>query len=475
MQRQIRVLIRFLILRIFRRRPRPEGSTLGVQHSNPSVRSGCCLCRKRYPNAPAARNGIARRNCCRVPSAWKAAGGTKARRARLAMSGVTTLSPVIRKANGPGCFAMRRLGICMACSAEKLSAYAELHCLSNFTFLRGASHPEELVAQDVAQGYTALALTDECSLAGVVRAHLAAKEAGLKFIIGSEITVPQGDLTTITRAGPSLRGAVDGLKLIFLASNRHGYGNLSALITLARRRAEKGAYALQRGDLESFAPSGAVPDCLVLWLPGETPSAADAAWLAERFPGRAWIAVELHAGPDDAARLENLQALSEVSGLPLVAAGDVHMHTRSRRPLQDVLTALRLKTTVFDAGYALFPNGERHLRSRLRLSRLYPPALLAESLKIAERCQFSLDELRYEYPEEIIPAGETPSSWLRAETERGLQRRYPAEKVPESVRQRIEYELKLIAEMAYEAYFLTVHDIVCFAREQGILQLWRYG
>jgi len=357
----------------------------------------------------------------------------------------------------------------MACSAEKLSAYAELHCLSNFTFLRGASHPEELVAQAVAQGYTALALTDECSLAGVVRAHLAAKEAGLKFIIGSEITVPQGDLTTITRAGPSLRGAVDGLKLIFLASNRHGYGNLSALITLARRRAEKGAYALQRGDLESFAPSGAVPDCLVLWLPGETPSAADAAWLAERFPGRAWIAVELHAGPDDAARLENLQALSEVSGLPLVAAGDVHMHTRSRRPLQDVLTALRLKTTVFDAGYALFPNGERHLRSRLRLSRLYPPALLAESLKIAERCQFSLDELRYEYPEEIIPAGETPSSWLRAETERGLQRRYPAEKVPESVRQRIEYELKLIAEMAYEAYFLTVHDIVCFAREQGIL------
>ena len=357
----------------------------------------------------------------------------------------------------------------MACSAEKLSAYAELHCLSNFTFLRGASHPEELVAQAVAQGYSALALTDECSLAGVVRAHLAAKEAGLKFIIGSEITVPQGDLTTITRAGPSLRGAVDGLKLIFLASNRHGYGNLSALITLARRRAEKGAYALQRGDLESFAPSGAVPDCLVLWLPGETPSAADAAWLAERFPGRAWIAVELHAGPDDAARLENLQALSEVSGLPLVAAGDVHMHTRSRRPLQDVLTALRLKTTVFDAGYALFPNGERHLRSRLRLSRLYPPALLAESLKIAERCQFSLDELRYEYPEEIIPAGETPSSWLRAETERGLQRRYPAEKVPESVRQRIEYELKLIAEMAYEAYFLTVHDIVCFAREQGIL------
>jgi len=331
-----------------------------------------------------------------------------------------------------------------------LPDYAELHCFSNFTFLRGASHPEELIAQAAAQGYTALALTDECSLAGAVRGHLAAKAAGLKFIVGSEMTT------------------VDGLRLVFLASNRHGYGNLSALITLARRRAGKGDYTLQRGDLESFAPSGGVPDCLMLWVPAEIPSTADAAWLAERFPGRAWIAVELHAGPDDVARLETLQALSEASGLPLVAAGDVHMHARSRRPLQDVLTALRLKTSVFDAGYALFPNGERHLRTRLRLSRLYLPSLLVETVKIAARCQFSLDELRYEYPEEIIPAGETPASWLRAETERGLRRRYP-KAVPENVRERIEYELALIAEMTYEAYFLTVYDIVCFAREQKIL------
>jgi error-prone DNA polymerase len=331
-----------------------------------------------------------------------------------------------------------------------LPAYAELHCLSNLTFLRGASHPEELVTQADAQGYTALALTDECSLAGVVRAHLAAKQAGLKLIVGSEIAT------------------VDGLKLVFLACNRHGYGNLSALITLARRRAGKGTYSLQRNDLESVAPSGALPDCLVLWLPGAAPDPADAHWLAERFSGRAWIAVELHAGPDDAARLEQLEALSVASTLPLVASGDVHMHLRSRRPLQDVLTALRLKTTVFDAGYALFPNGERHLRSRLRLARLYPPALLAETEVIAARCIFSLDELRYEYPEEIIPAGETPASWLRAETARGLLRRYPAG-VPASVGERIEYELALIAEMAYEAYFLTVYDIVCFARAQGIL------
>ena len=331
-----------------------------------------------------------------------------------------------------------------------LPEYAELHCLSNFSFLRGASHPAELVERAAAQGYAALALTDECSLAGVVRAHLAAKAAGLKLIVGSEMLT------------------VDGLKLVFLATNREGYGNLSALITLAQRRAGKGEYTLQRHDLNVISPNGAVPDCLVLWVPGKVPAVEEGRWLAERFPGRAWVAVELHAGPDDAGRLETLQALGEDCGLPLVACGDVHMHIKARRPVQDVLTALRLKTSVFEAGYALFPNGERHLRSRLRLSRLYPPELLVETLHIAARCEFSLDELRYEYPEEIVPHGETPASWLRAETERGLSRRYPAG-VPESVRERVEHELKLIAEMAYEAYFLTVYDIICFARSQEIL------
>ncbi|MFH1659797.1 MAG: error-prone DNA polymerase [Pseudomonadota bacterium] len=331
-----------------------------------------------------------------------------------------------------------------------LPDYAELHCLSNFTFLRGASHPGELIAQAVAQGYTALALTDECSLAGIVRAHQAAKQARLKLIVGSEMTT------------------VDGLKLVFLAKNREGYGNLSALITLARRRAEKGAYTLQRHDLNVVSPNGAVPDCLVLWVPGEGASVDDGRWLAERFPGRAWIAVELHAGPDDAARMADLQALSAACGLPMVAAGDVHMHVKARRPVQDVLTALRLKTTVFDAGYALFPNAERHVRTRLRLSRLYPPELLAETLKIVDLCSFSLDELRYEYPEEIVEAGHTPASWLRHETESGLLRRYPRG-VPDDVRQRIEHELALIAELKYEAYFLTVYDIVCFARSVDIL------
>jgi error-prone DNA polymerase len=336
-----------------------------------------------------------------------------------------------------------------------LPDYAELHCLSNFTFLRGASHPEELAAQAAAQGYAALALTDECSLAGVVRAHQAfrALENAPKtprLLIGSEMTT------------------VDGLKLVFLAQNREGYGNLSALITLARRRAEKGAYTLQRHDFNAVSPSGAVPDCLVLWVPGAVPSFDDGHWLAERFPGRCWIAVELHAGPDDAVRLADLQVLGAACGLPLVAAGDVHMHVRARRPVQDVLTALRLKTSVFEAGHALFANGERHLRSRLRLSRLYPPELLAETLRIAALCTFSLDELRYEYPEEIAPAGQTPTSWLRHETEAGLCRRY-LQGVPAAVRERIEHELRLIAELQYEAYFLTVYDIVCFARSIGIL------
>ncbi|UCV16740.1 error-prone DNA polymerase [Quatrionicoccus australiensis] len=339
------------------------------------------------------------------------------------------------------------------------AGYAELHCLSNFSFLRGASHPEELVERAQAQGYAALALTDECSLAGVVRAHKAAQAAGLKFIVGSEMRIASDAASPV---------AVDGLKLVFLACNRHGYGNLSALITLARRRADKGSYRLQRKDLEAISPSGALPDCLVLWVPGAAPSVEDGRWLAARFPGRAWIAVELHAGPDDEARLDLLVALGAACGLPLVAAGDVHMHVRARRPVQDVLTALRLKTSVFAAGHALFPNGERHLRSRLRLSRLYPPQMLAATLEIAARCDFSLDELRYEYPEEIVPAGETPASWLRAETERGLQGRYP-DGVPGSVRERVEHELALIAEMAYEAYFLTVYDIVCFARSQDIL------
>ena len=326
-----------------------------------------------------------------------------------------------------------------------LPDYAELHCVSNFSFLRGASHAEELVERAKALGYAALAITDECSFAGVVRAHVAAKTVGIKLIVGTELVL------------------ADGMKLVLLAQNRAGYGNLSAIVSLGRRQAEKGRYRLTRGDL-----ARGVPDCIALWIAPPRAEAEDGRWLATAFPARGWITCERHLAPDDHERLAALTVLSAATGLPLVAAGDVHMHVRSRRPLQDALTALRLNVPVDAAGHALFANGERHLRSRLRLAQLYPPELLAETVRIAGLCRFSLDELRYEYPEEIVPPGQTPTAYLRAEVEKGLEVRYPGG-VPDKVTQQVGQELELIAELRYEAYFLTVHDIVKFARGQGIL------
>ena len=326
-----------------------------------------------------------------------------------------------------------------------LPEYAELHCVSNFSFQRGASHAEELVLQAKALGYSALAITDECSLAGIVRAHVAAKQAGLKLLIGSELVL------------------ADGMKLVLLAQNRAGYGNLSAIVSLARRRAEKGLYRLTRNDL-----TRGIQDCIALWIAGRDAAVDNGNWLATLFPERCWIAFERHLQPDDGERLAALRAVSAATALPLVACGDVHMHARGRRPLQDVLTALRLNTSVDRAGQSLFPNAERYLRPRVRLARLYPPELLAETVRIAALCTFSLDELRYDYPEEAIPAGQTPAAYLHAEVERGLTVRYPLG-APDKVRQQVAHELALIADMRYEAYFLTVYDIVRFAREQQIL------
>ena len=326
-----------------------------------------------------------------------------------------------------------------------LPAYAELHCLSNFSFLRGASHPEELIARAHQLGYSALALTDECSFAGVVRAHAAAKECGLPLILGSEIRL------------------ADGPQLVLLATEREGYGNLSELITRGRRRGVKGRYVLEAQDLDH-----GLPGCLALLLPGTVPDVTQARWLAERFAGRAWIAAELLCGPDDRARLAALRELGAACALPLVAAGDVHMHLRSRRKLQDTLTAIRLAKPLAQCGLALYPNAERHLRLRLRLANLYPRELLDETVRIAARCSFSLACLRYEYPEEIVPPGATPSGHLRALAAAGLARRFPAG-APPKVRALIEHELQLIAELGYEPYFLTVHDIVRYARERGIL------
>jgi error-prone DNA polymerase len=325
-----------------------------------------------------------------------------------------------------------------------LPAYAELHCLSNFTFLRGASHPEELMQRAAALGYKALALTDECSFAGTVRAYVAAKDIGLPLVIGSEIRLK------------------DGPKLVFLATSREGYGQLSTLITRGRIGSKKGSYSLGRADL------GDLPGCLALLIPDGKHDAEHARFAAERFPGRAWIAAELLCGPDDRSSLAALRELGRNAGLPLVASGDVHMHVRSRRVLQDTLTAIRLRTPVRACGHALHPNAERHLRLRMRLAQLYPPELLAETVCIAERCRFSLDELRYEYPEELVPEGETPASWLRKLTEEGLQKRFPGG-ASQKIRGLIERELALIAELRYEPFFLTVHDVVAFARRRDIL------
>ncbi len=348
-----------------------------------------------------------------------------------------------------------------------LPAYAELHCRSNFSFLSAASHPEELVARAAELGYSALAITDECSLAGVVRAHGEAKRRQLHLIVGSEV-----QLTL-----PGAAGAAAHARLVLLAQTRRGYGNLSEWITVARRRAPKGHYLAHPSDLEGKVPNAptlaGLPGCFALLLPrADQPFEAmfaHAMWLKTWFQhDRCAIAVELLHHADDEQLLEAVQRVAKVSGLPLVAAGGVRMHLRSRKPLHDALTATRLSLPVAQCGFALEPNAEAHLRSRGRLEALYPPEWLQRTLEIAGQCSFSLDELRYEYPREIVPEGHTPQSHLRTLTEAGALRRYPGG-VPDAVRALVEHELALIAQLKYEPYFLTVADIVLWARAQGIL------
>jgi error-prone DNA polymerase len=366
-------------------------------------------------------------------------------------------------------------------------SYAELHCTSNFSFLRGASHPEELVERALALGYTGLAITDECSFAGAVRAHLALREARDQLAEAREFHLIHGT---------ELRLA-EGPHLVLLAQTRAGYGNLSELITLARRGAPKGEYRLTTADLT--AQAHLLQDTLALLVPSFVPPPSearsakggdasegkpgqasrrrradverierDARWLHQLLPGRCWIACELIRGPDDAAWLAALQRVSSGTGLPLVATGAVHMHVRSRKKLQDALTAVRLRTPLAQCGRQLAPNAEQYLRPLYRLGRIYPVELLAQTLIIAERCHFSLDELRYEYPDEIVPSGQTPAAYLRSMTWQGAAVRYP-QGVPDKVRSLIEHELALIADLHYESYFLTVYDLVRFARERRIL------
>ena len=389
-----------------------------------------------------------------------------------------------------------------------LPGYAELHCRSNFSFLTGASHPGELVQRAQALGYGALAITDECSLAGVVRAHLEAQRCGAHLILGAEIRLTpapaQADgkaasagaialpatsvalvrpVRPVTPVTPAASTPPPHLapRLVLLAQTRRGYGNLSHWITVARRRAPKGEYVAHASDVEGKVPNApflaGLPECIALLVPApfqpfETVF-AHAMWLKTWFQDRAYVSIELLHRPGEPELLEVVRRVAALTGLMVVASGDVLMHLRSRKPLQDTLTAARLALPVAQCGAALAANAEQHLRSRSRLATLYEPQWLENTLAVAARCSFSLAQLRYEYPREIVPDGHTPRSWLRVLTEQGALRRYPPAQhpsgVPTKVLAAIDHELALIGQLEYEPYFLTVADIVHWARAQRIL------
>ena len=381
--------------------------------------------------------------------------------------------------------------------SNKGHSYAELHAKTNFSFLEGASHPDELVRRAAELGYHALAITDRNSLAGVVRAHVAANEIGLKLLIGAEIT-PE-----------------DAPPLVLWATDRAAYGRLARLITRGRRRAEKGQCHLTFQDVAEHA-EGLIAGVVRDWklqiencklkiencedrsedqfsiynsqfanpsrpsrlAPHSSSLISDPRPLApdllhryrDVFGDRLYLVAELHRGPDDRRRLDGLVELSRRARVPLAAAGDVHYHVPQRRALCDVLTAVRHGLTVAAAGEHLFANAQRHLRPPEEIAAAFAraPDAARRTVEIADRCDFSLDELRYEYPEELAPPGEKPIEHLRRLAWIGARKRYPRG-VPDKVRRLLGHELRLIEELRYEAYFLTVWDLVRFARRRGIL------
>ncbi len=330
-------------------------------------------------------------------------------------------------------------------------AYAELHCLSNYSFLRSASHPDELVARAAALGYRALAITDECSMAGVVKAHQAAKAQDIELLIGSEFTPHESQDT-----------------LVLLAQNRTGYGQICQAITRARRRCDKGRYRFDWQDIEAD-----FSDCLLLWAPAQPEQEeARAAQLQALFGDRLWLLLERVLVPGEGTRLSALQALAQRQGIAIVAAGQVRMHQRERKPLLDVLDGIRQGCTLAQAGDRLAANGDAYLKPRPRLLQRYRPEWLAQTLVVAKRCRFSLDELRYEYPAELVPEGMSASDHLRQEVTKGAHRRF-GDGVPERIQQQIDTELTLVDELGYHYFFLTIYDIVRFAKAQKILHQGR--
>jgi error-prone DNA polymerase len=330
----------------------------------------------------------------------------------------------------------------------RAAPFAELHALSHFSFGRGASSAKELFARAKACGYQALAITDECTFAGAVRALEAARETRIKLIIGTEVV------------------SLDGMKLIFLAQNEPGYSKISAWITRARRHAEKGSYAFAREAID--ATDGVLAIYLANYQDPAPTIAAHVHWLKQHFPNRAWLGIGLHRQDFDAPKIARINEIAEQFALRVVACNDVHMHVRKRRLVQDTLTAIRMHCTLAQATPYLFPNGERHLRPYAALAAIYPNAWLNESVIIAQLCEFDLGRLSYRYPRELVPDGFTASSWLRELTRQGSQWRWP-DGIPAKVQALIEHELVLIGELGFEAFFLTVHDIVRFARSRQIL------
>ena len=348
-------------------------------------------------------------------------------------------------------------------AAAPSPAYAELYAISAFSFQHGASLPQELVARAKALGYAALALTDECSVAGVVRAHEAARAAGLQLLPGAEF----GARSLAAPAGESL------FRFLALPHDLQAWGNLCDFISSARRAAPKGQYALYwQPSLGGWAawPTLAGNEIILLFPPALSVerACAIAAGARAQYGAQLWLGTTRSLGPQDALHTLRIRQIAQLSGLPVVALGAVQMHVRSRKPLHDVLTAVRLGLPLAQCGRGLQANAERHLRSRARLATLFDAAHLANTLEVARRCHFSLDSLRYHYPLEAVLPGQTPAQTLRHYTEEGARVRYPAG-MPDNVRAQVEHELALIAEMKYEMYFLTVYDIVRFARSRSIL------
>ncbi|MEX0334691.1 error-prone DNA polymerase [Vibrio tubiashii] len=326
-------------------------------------------------------------------------------------------------------------------------SYAELFCQSNFSFLTGASHAEELILQADFLRYHSLAITDECSVAGVVRAYTASKkhQLNIELIVGSMFWLNQE------------------CQVVLLCPNREAYAELCRIITNARRRSEKGSYQLSEWDLMS------AKHCLILWLPSHTSSDHKwGNWLAQHHKHRLWLGIQRHLKSDDKQYLEHCEQLAQELQLPISACGGVLMHTATRLPLQHTLTAIQHGCSVNELGEQRLTNTERSLRSQEKLAKLFKPEWLQESVNIAERCEFSLGHLQYEYPSELVPDGYTPMSYLTTLVEYGKKLRFP-EGVPSDIQATIDKELTLIDELNYPFYFLTIHDIVMFAKRRRIL------